>query len=187
MGVPTIDTGPMTIEDFYLLVESRPAGEKWELIGGDPSLNAWPAYRHQLIVTNILRPLILADASQRDWQVLPGLAVRVDANSLPVPDILVRPNTFLEGRECDDMLVAFEILSPSTVERDLRWKRAAYAGMPTLTNYIVVAQDRVEVVVFARDQGFEELRLRSIDDNVILPKFGVTLPLADIYRGTGLS
>jgi hypothetical protein len=32
MGVPTIDTGPITVADFYAFTDRRPDEEKWELI-----------------------------------------------------------------------------------------------------------------------------------------------------------
>jgi Uma2 family endonuclease len=84
------------------------------------------------------------------------------------------------------MIAAFEVLSPSTSDRDLKWKRAAYAGLPSLMHYVVVAQDTIEVVVFARDTGFAERRLRTLDAVLALPPLGASLALADIYRGTGL-
>jgi Uma2 family endonuclease len=88
--------------------------------------------------------------------------------------------------ERDDIIVAFEVPSPSTADRDLRWKRAAYTSMPLLTHYVVIAQDAVEVAVFARDTRFAEQRLRSLDDAIEVPVLGVTLPLAEIYRAAGL-
>ena len=90
------------------------------------------------------------------------------------------------GRATSEVIVAFEILSPSTADRDLRWKRTAYTSLPSLTHYIVVAQDAVDVVVFARDTGFAEHRFRSVDDSIELPALGISLPLSEIYRDTGL-
>ena len=89
-------------------------------------------------------------------------------------------------RETSDVLVAFEILSPSTAERDLRWKRTAYTSLPTLTHYVVIAQDAVDIVVFARAAGFAERHLRSLADTLELPALGISLPLAEIYRDTDL-
>ena len=53
MGIPRIDTGPMTVEEFYAFTDSRPDDEKWELIDGEPVLNATPSFLHQRIVGNI--------------------------------------------------------------------------------------------------------------------------------------
>jgi hypothetical protein len=39
VGVPTIKTGPMTVEEFYAFTDTRPDEEKWELIDGEPVLN----------------------------------------------------------------------------------------------------------------------------------------------------
>ena len=38
MGVPTIKTGPMTVDEFYEFTDRRPDEEKWELIDGAPIL-----------------------------------------------------------------------------------------------------------------------------------------------------
>ncbi len=43
MGIPRIDTGPMTISEFYAFTETRPDEEKWELIEGEPVMNASPS------------------------------------------------------------------------------------------------------------------------------------------------
>jgi hypothetical protein len=72
------------------------------------------------------------------------------------------------------------------VDRDLRWKRTAYTSLPSLTHYVVVAQDAADVVVFARDAGFVERRYRSLSDTIELPALGVSLPRAEIHRDTGL-
>jgi Uma2 family endonuclease len=191
MGVPVIDTGPMTVEDFYAFTDTRPDEEKWELIDGDPVLNAGPAIPHQQIVANILYLLAREQRDRRAaWRVIPGIGALVSDTSRPEPDVMVIPREFSSSdglqRHTGDAIVLFEIMSPSTSGRDLKWKRAAYTGMPALTHYVVVAQDAVEVVVFARETGFGEWRLQSLGDALELNSLGVSLPLAEIYRDTGL-
>jgi Uma2 family endonuclease len=83
--------------------------------------------------------------------------------------------------------VAVEVLSESTADRDLRWKRKAYARVASLMYYVVIAQDAVEVVVYARASNFAEQRLESLAATLELPPLGISLPLADIYQGTRLS
>jgi Uma2 family endonuclease len=192
MGVPTINTAPMTVEEFYAFTDMRPDEEKWELIDGEPVLHASPSSNHQRITLNVAAFLwSLAVQEPRSWEVLPGLGVRVSDVNRPEPDVLILPKgappLAPDERDRDDVIVAFEVLSPSTADRDLRWKRAAYTSIPSLTHYVVIAQDAVEVVVFARDRDFAEQRLRSLADAVMFPALGVTLPLAEIYRDTGLS
>ena len=191
MGVPTIKTGPMTVEEFYALTDTRPDEEKWELIEGEPILHASPNRPHQIILKNLL---IGISAFERRpgarWEVLPGLGVRISDRSRPEPDALILPKDGSSAdsleRDRNDVIVAFEVLSPSTADRDLRWKRTAYTSLPTLTHYVVIAQDTVDVVVFARDNGFAARHIRSVGDSLEFPALGISLPLAEIYRDTGL-
>jgi Uma2 family endonuclease len=191
VGVPTIKTGPMTVQEFYAFTDTRPDGEKWELIDGEPILNASSSKLHQRIVKNL--GFVLATLERRPgtiWEMLPGLGVRVSDTSRPEPDLLIIPmsgdSADPQGRDRDDVIVAFEVLSPSTASRDLRWKRTAYTSLPTLTHYIVIAQDAVEVVVFSREDGFADHRLRSLSESIELRSLGISVPLSEIYRNTGL-
>ncbi len=187
MGVPTIKTGPMTVEEFYAFTDTRPDEEKWELIDGEPILNASPSPVHQWLVANLM--LALGNRARElhaSWAVLPGLGVRVSEVNRPEPDVLIVPRGGASadalGRDRSDVIVAFEILSPSTEERDLRWKRTAYTNLASLTHYVVVAQDAIDVVIFARDAGFAERRLRSLGDSIELPSLDISLPLSEIYN-----
>jgi hypothetical protein len=40
VGVPTIKTGPTTVEEYFALIATRPDNEERELIDGGPVLNA---------------------------------------------------------------------------------------------------------------------------------------------------
>ena len=187
MGVPTIKTGPMTVEEFYGFTDTRPDEEKWELIDGEPILNASPSPTHQWIISNLVFALTQrARQLNAPWAVLPGLGVRVSPTNRPEPDVLVVPrsasSTDPQGRDRGDVIVAFEVLSPSTEERDMRWKRAAYTSLPSLANYVVIAQDTPEVVVFGRDVGFAERRVQSLSESLDLPSLGISVPLSEIYH-----
>jgi Uma2 family endonuclease len=187
MGVPFLDPRPMNAEEFFAFTAARPDDEKWELIDGEPILNASASFLHQIITRNLIVLLDRAAiANGERWAAVPGVSVRVSEISAPVPDLLVRPNDHLAGVECDDAMIAFEVLSPSTANKDLRWKRKAYATLPTLSQYVVVAQDAVEVVSYDRTNGFGERRFETADAELDLPVIGARLTLRDIYRGAGL-
>jgi Uma2 family endonuclease len=191
VGVPVIDTGPMTVEEFYAFTDTRPDEEKWELIEGEPILNAAPSRMHQLIIRNVIVALTIRERElNTPWVVLPELGVRMSKTDRPEPDVVVIPSDHRSvdpgGRDVSNVIVAFEVLSPSTEGQDLRWKRRAYTGLPSLTHYIVIAQDAVEVTVFARDDDFAERRIRSLDKTIELRSLGISLPMAEIYRDTGL-
>jgi Uma2 family endonuclease len=191
VGVPTIKTGPMTVEEYFAFTDTRRDNEKWELIDGEPILNASPSNLHQRILGNLIVAIgSLERQRPQSWEAIPGIGVRVSEFSLPEPDLFIIPagaarsNPY--GRETQDVLATIEILSPSTMDRDLRWKKTAYTGLPSLKYYVVVAQDAVDVVVFARDTGFAERRYHSLSDTVELSALGIALPLSEIYHDTGL-
>jgi Uma2 family endonuclease len=206
VGIPVIDTGPdtgrkdntgpkdtgsMTVDEFYAFTDTRPDEEKWELIEGEPILNASPLDVHAWIVGNVFFKLT---AMQREikapWKVLSDFGVRISEKSRPEPDVLVFPSEHHRPerrRDRNDVTIVFEVLSPSTEERDLGWKRKAYTGLASLTHYIVISQDAVEVMVFARDDDFKGRKFRSLDEAIELPSLGVSLPVAEIYRDTGLT
>ncbi len=179
------DTFPMTVQDFLAFTETRPDDERWELIDGEPILSPSPSYGHQKIVLN-LSVVLSGLEEQSDWEVLPGLGAKLSAISMPVPDVLIRPKLRIDGRFCDDMIVAFEVLSPSSVKRDLTWKRQAYANLPSLQHYVVLSQTQTDVRVFHRASGWAEHRLTGTSVPLLLTRPAITLDLARIYRGTDL-
>jgi Uma2 family endonuclease len=174
-----------------LSTETRPDNERWELIDGAPIVQASPGGLHQTIFLNLVYLLgALQRQKQQSWEAIPGIGVRVSDTSLPEPDVFILPAGTVRRdpyrRETRDVLAVFEILSPSAAERGLRWKRIAYTSLPTLTHYVVIAQDAVDIVVFERDAGFAANHLRSLVDSLEFHALGISLPLAEIYRDTGL-
>jgi len=191
VGVPTIKTGPMTVEEYFAFTDTRPDNEKWELIDGEPVLHASPSGTHHKILKNLIFLLATAErANPGSWEAIPGIGVRVSATSLPEPDVMILPAATIRSdpysRQTADVIATFEILSPSTAGRDLHWKRKAYTSLPSLTHYVVIAQDAVDVVVFAREAGFAERRLRSVTDSLEILALGISMPLSEVYRDTGL-
>ncbi|HWG03426.1 MAG TPA: Uma2 family endonuclease [Beijerinckiaceae bacterium] len=178
---------PMTVEDFLVFTDSRPDDEKWELIDGEPISSPSASYTHQIIVGNLIFELgNISRNAATGWAAIPGIGVRLSDFRAPVPDVLIRPADALKASVCNDMIVAFEVLSPSTADRDLRWKRKAYADLPSLAHYVVIAQDAIEVVTYDRSANWTERRLESADASLDLSALGIRLPLAQIYWQTGL-
>ena len=77
-----------------------------------------------------------------------------------------------------------EILSPSTESRDRGPKRAAYQALPSLMEYLLVAQDAPHVTHYVR-HGNEWVRsdYGSLDLSVALPSLECTLNLSELYEG----
>ncbi|NJK64618.1 MAG: Uma2 family endonuclease [Synechococcaceae cyanobacterium SM2_3_1] len=76
-----------------------------------------------------------------------------------------------------------EILSPSTAATDRREKLVNYAKLPTLQEYVLVAQDeiRVEAYRFAAGEWFCK-SFQDLDQEVQLSSVNLSLPLQTIYE-----
>jgi Uma2 family endonuclease len=186
VGVP-IDSGPVTVERFYAFTDTRPDEKKWELIDGELVLNEPPTFSHQRILGNMMYGLALSERKAAMlWVALHRFGVWISDTNRPQADLMILPRAEIfrdpQRRDASDVIAIFEILSPETAYRDLRWKRAAYASIPSLTDYAVIAQDAVDVIVYARDAGFAEGRIQSLSETLDLSSIGVSLPLSEIYR-----
>ena len=174
---------PMNVAQFSAFYGTRPDGEKWELLDGELFLNASPVSLHQWIVDNITRnlyaPLRSAGGSH---VVMSGIGVQISDVSSVEPDAMIRPRSHPRANICTDVVVAFEVLSSSTLRNDLHWKRAAYTKLSTLTHYLVVSPERIEVRVFSRSANWAEQTLSSLEDRLSFDSLAATLTLAQIYE-----
>jgi Uma2 family endonuclease len=79
------------------------------------------------------------------------------------------------------------MLSPSTQELDLNTKPPEYMSLASLEAYIVASQDAPQCWVWLRgpDRQFPELpvELQGFDQMIEVAAFGLSVPVADIYRG----
>ena len=105
------------------------------------------------------------------------------------PDVMV--NCEPSGQQkyhCDTPSVIVEVLSPSSEATDRREKRLAYEKIATLQTYVLVAQDRRELLIFRRKAGGGWSRevLPQAGDALRLPELDFVLPLDAIYARTGL-
>jgi len=74
-----------------------------------------------------------------------------------------------------------EVLSPdSTAVYDSREKRELYQRCPTLEVYMLLSQERADVLVYRRETSWQEEHY--IDHQVMpLPEFGLSIALDDLY------
>ncbi len=81
-------------------------------------------------------------------------------------------------------LLIVEILSPTTETADQEDKRIAYQAIESLQEYLLIAQDKVEITRYARN---EDLWFRDIitdsSAHLQLVSLAETIALAALYRG----
>jgi Uma2 family endonuclease len=179
---------PMTVEEFFAFLEGRPDGEKWELIEGMPVRDATGTWDHQRLLGRTFGALHERSRA-RSWEVLPGFCVQLSPHDVAFPDVLVRPRGGIEMTSCicDDAIIAIEVLSPLTADRDLRWKRQLYPTLPSLQHYVMIAPDDVEVFAYNRIDGFTERRFGALEDILVFSSIEVSIPITEIYVGVSAS
>ncbi len=181
----------LTVEEFLAMTDTRPDGEKWELIEGLAILNPSPANFHQVIALNIGSALSDWKATHDvPWVPLLGIGTRVPVSprSLPQPDIQVfaeQPKEY--SSETRDGLVLFEVLSDSNTRADQAWRLKVYASIANCQHYVTVAQHKPLVTRHDRASGWKPVIIKGLAATLDLPALGATIPLSLIYRWTPVS
>jgi Uma2 family endonuclease len=179
----------LTIEEFLAFTDTRPDGERWELIEGVAVMNPSPVDYHQMVVANIVTYLM--NQKQRtgaNWLPMPGLGTRVPISprSLPQPDVFVKEDPMTGSPVTDDAFVLFEVLSRSNTRADQAWRRKVYASVPNCRHYVTVSLKTAEVDAYDRDSGWKKRIATGLAAALDLPALSLSTPLADIYRWTPL-
>lgn len=87
-----------------------------------------------------------------------------------------------EERFFTDPKLIVEVLSPSTASVDRHEKHIAYRRIPAVEEYVIVAQDAIEVTAFRRKEGWEPAALGSLDSVLELRSIDLRMPLARVYE-----
>jgi Uma2 family endonuclease len=100
------------------------------------------------------------------------------------PDVMVAcGNAGVEKYYLTQPKLIIEVLSPTTEAIDRREKALHYRQIPTLEEYVLVAQDAPEITIYSRTDGWAFSTLRSLQDVAAFRSIELSLPLAEIYAG----
>ena len=144
MGMPAIRRHWTTAEVRALMDESRP-WPRYELIDGELLVTPAPGGPHQLAVTEIVvllhqylreEPIGVAFVSPADLELRPGTITQPDVFIVPVSSVVTTVGKDLWS-DVRALLLAIEVISPSSVRTDRVTKREYYmdAGVP---DYFIV-------------------------------------------------
>lgn len=184
---------PATLQRYttqeYLAIE-REAAFHSELLDGEIVAMTSASREHNVIAVNIGGELRNHFADEDCESYISDMRVRIpDANTYLYPDVaVVCGGPALEDDRRDTVLnprVIFEIRSPTTALYDRTTKLANYSRIPTLTDYLLVAQDKPQVEHYTRSspEGDWDIAIVSGLDSVVdLSSIGCVLALAEVYR-----
>ena len=117
-----------TVDDLDLLPDD---GLQYELLDGLLLVSPAPTRRHQRATLELATLLRTHCPSTMEVLVAP-LDWRPDNRTSLQPDVLVLADRDLDSAAADSMILAVEVLSPSTRRKDAVYKRSKYedAGVP---------------------------------------------------------
>jgi len=179
----------MDLDEFMALLQTRPDGERWDLIEGVAVMMAPPSAAHQRIVVNLCTVLNSAFTANRyDLFAYPGLGVRTTGvrNFQPQPDVVVRPGVAGYDLYSEDFQLAAEILSPSNTRTEINLKLRRYREAPANLYAVVIEPRELLVEIYAKRLNWQLASLSSADDPIEMPEFGLRCSVVDLYRGTPL-
>jgi Uma2 family endonuclease len=179
----------MDVDEFMAFYQARPDGEHWELIDGVAVMMAPPSYRHQRITQNLCALLNAAFArTGTDLFAYINGGVRVPRvrNFQPEPDVLVVSGTAGDELYAEHFQFAAEILSPSNTRAEIDRKLRFYRDAPDNLYVVIIEPREFLVEVHARRDDWKPVRLTKPDDPIVMPEFGLSCRVADLYQGTPL-
>ena len=176
-------------EAEYLAME-RASLTKHELWNGEVFAMTGGTLAHAMLAANAIT-LLSTGLRGRPCRVLSADAkVHVPlSRGFVYPDVSVVCGAVQTREGSDDVLanpiLVVEVLSESTERFDRGDKFAGYRSIPSLVDYVLVAQSTRSVEVYTRQADASWL-LRAYDDEhsqVMLPSVGLQLALAELYAG----
>ncbi len=188
MGLAKVKTAAVSTPEDYLKFE-READSRHEFLDGEIYAMAGESLSHSRVCVN-LGGEVRAGLKGKNCEALsPNMKVRTSTASLfSYPDLTIVCGEPLFHDAKKDVLVnpkvIFEVLSPSTAEYDRTTKFQKYRmGNETLTDYILVSQDKSFVEHFQRqsDNNWNYKSYSELENVLQIETVECELSLREIY------
>ena len=171
-------------EREYLALEAA-SETRHELIGGEIWAMAGAGIPHLVVCHNLHRVLAVAIGPRPCLVLGSDLRVKVDAHHYFYPDVTLKCGELeLTSQKPPSLVnpeVVFEVLSESTSTVDHNAKWQAYQGIASLTDYVMVATETIQVEHFQRGPDAWLYRRLVASDTLVLSN-GVAVDVAALYH-----
>lgn len=182
---------PRYLLSEYLEIEERSRELKHEYVAGEIYAMAGGTLEHSALATTLAGLLLAGLRGGRCRPHGSDLRIRIESVDVstyadvsvvcdPVQRAPDSPTQVLNPR------VVVEVLSPATERYDREQKRLYYQEIPSLCEYVLVAQDRRRVEVWRRD---DEVWVHTVHDagrKASLPSIGFELDVDELYDTAGV-
>ncbi len=176
-GIPLRPEG-WTAEDVLALPEDQTSLQRIELVDGVLLVSPAPTSMHQRLLQKL--QFAFAPALPDGTELLPGVNVRFGGRRLLIPDLVILTCAEVDTvvYAASDVLLAAEIVSPSTKMQDRILKRAIYAEALVPYYLLVEPPEPVSATLFALEGGEYEPVAKSENGELHLTRpFEATLHL----------
>ncbi len=177
---------PLTKADFYAFISQEPEG-RFEFDGSRIIDMTGGTFSHAHFAARFAFA-IQRQLDDNDWSItVADRGIELD-KAVRYPEVVVEALSTVDtaSRWTTTPALIVEVLSPSSVERDLEDKPAEYATIPTLHAYIVASQTEPTVWLWLRSPRrrfpVKAKKITGPIGEIVIPSLGLTLRLADIYR-----
>lgn len=181
MGLPKLKT-KISVEDYLEGEKTSPV--RYEFIEGEVYVMAGASDNHNRIARNTVNILSNHLRNSPCEPFFNDIKVRVTPNVYYYPDILVSCEENPENPYFrNEPILIIEITSKSTANIDRREKLLFYQQMPSVQEYVVVDQFRMNIQVHRRQEngGWITYFYTQNDDVVELTSIDLTIPLPELY------
>ena len=182
MGLPKLKT-KISVEDYLDGEKISPV--RHEYVEGEVYAMAGTSDNHSRITINLTTTLSihLRDSSCEPFA--GETKVQVTRNVYYYPDVLVSCEENPESPYFRNApILIIEVTSPSTAHIDRREKLLFYQQMPSVQEYAVIDQHRMNVELHRRQPSGTWITyyFDVSDDEIEFQSVGLTLPITEIYR-----
>jgi Uma2 family endonuclease len=179
---------PRLTFDEYLEIESK-AEFKSEFVNGWMYAMAGASPEHNQIVGNVVTEFNM-QLKKRPCVVYPSdMPLKVEKREhgrYPDVTVVCGEPQFHKGKYLKALInptVIVEVLSTSTEDLDRDVKLEEYRTIPSLREYLLIAQDRCHAEHFVRQGGAQWLltEFNEMQDTIFFPSINCRLTLSDVY------
>jgi Uma2 family endonuclease len=173
--MPALAEKLMTFEEYLFYDDGT--DNRYELVNGELVQMTQPTMRHILIAKSIEKQLESEiNRLNKPWMCLREIGVRTSIRQSRITDVCVltieQVTEMMNESAVFDTppLLAVEVVSPDSVQRDYRHKRSEYAvlGIP---EYWIIDQLKAKVSVLLLEDGFYEETVFKGNQQIVSPTF----------------
>jgi Uma2 family endonuclease len=182
MGLPKLKT-KISVEDY--LEGEKVSPVKHEYVEGEIYAMAGASDKHNMIVGDIYAALLVHLRTSKCQPFFGDIKVRATSKVYYYPDVLVSCEENPEDAHFrNNPILIIEVTSPSTANIDRREKLLFYQQMPSVHEYAVIDQHKINIELHRRQPNGSWITyyFDKEDKEIEFKSIGLTMSINEIYR-----